>query len=159
MEERYSLKKPESHKTRKRVGRGTGSGHGKTSCRGQKGQLSRSGAKHRPWFEGGQMPLQRRVPKRGFVGKFKEEYQIVNIASVLKIDAPEINPAALAERGMIKRADAPVKILGNGDVSRSVKIIADAFSSTAREKVEKAGGSVQIRKRPLPEPAKALKEE
>jgi len=156
MEERYSLKKPASHKSRKRVGRGTGSGHGKTSCRGQKGQMSRSGAKSRPWFEGGQMPLQRRVPKRGFTGKVKEAYQIVNIATVLKIDAPEISPETLADRGLIKNAEAPVKILGSGDVARSVKIIADAFSSSAKEKVEKAGGSVQIR--PLPRPAKDRKE-
>ncbi len=154
MEERYTLKKPVAQKTRKRVGRGTGSGHGKTSCRGQKGQMSRSGAKSRPWFEGGQMPLQRRVPKRGFNNPFKKEFQIVNLATLVKIDLSEITPRILAERGVIKKESGNIKILGSGEISKPVKVHADSFSVTAKEKIEKAGGSALIRK--LVEERKAI---
>jgi large subunit ribosomal protein L15 len=146
MEERYTIIKPESQKSRKRVGRGMSSGHGKTSCRGQKGQMSRSGAKSRPWFEGGQMPLQRRIPKRGFNNLFKEEYQIVNLSTLAKLNLDEINPKVLAEKGAIKKSSGAVKILGNGELAKPLKIYADAYSAAAREKIEKAGGSALIRK-------------
>jgi large subunit ribosomal protein L15 len=145
MEMQYTLKKPASHKSRKRVGRGMSSGHGKTSCRGQKGQMSRSGAKSRPWFEGGQMPLQRRVPKRGFNNKFRTEFQIVNIGQIAKIGLDEITPQVLVEKGVIKNLSREIKILGNGDLTRSVKVHADAFSASAMEKITKAGGSAIIR--------------
>jgi large subunit ribosomal protein L15 len=144
MAEMYKIKKP-AMKRRKRVGRGGGSGHGKTSCRGQKGQLSRSGSKHRPWFEGGQMPLQRRVPKRGFTNKFRIVAQIVNIADISRIGASEVDPKFLFEKGLIKKADIQVKILGNGDISKPVTVTADAFSDSAKEKIEKAGGKVLFR--------------
>lgn len=146
MAELYTLKRPESIKRKKRVGRGTGSGHGKTSCRGQKGQMSRSGAKRRAWFEGGQMPLQRRVPKRGFNNPLKEEYQIVNIVDLNRIEQSEINPKILVESGLIKKENRIVKILGKGDINKALKVCADKFSSSAKEKIEKAGGSVINRK-------------
>jgi large subunit ribosomal protein L15 len=146
MEERYTLKKPSSMKRRKRVGCGPGSGHGKTCCRGQKGQLSRAGSKKRPWFEGGQMPLQRRVPKRGFTALERQKFQLVNLSSISKLNAQEVNPQVLAENGVIKKPGSPVKILGNGEVAKAVRVYADAFSSSAREKIEKAGGSAVVRK-------------
>ena len=100
--ERYTIKKPDSIKKKKRVGIGPSSGHGKTSCRGQKGQMSRSGSKHRAWFEGGQMPLQRRVPKRGFNNIFKKEYQIVNISSIEKFEITKLPPKFLKRRGLLQ---------------------------------------------------------
>lgn len=145
MENKYELIKPESTKDRKRVGRGTSSGHGKTSCRGQKGQKSRSGSKRKAGFEGGQMPLQRRVPKRGFNNVFKQYYQTVNLGQILKTDSEIINPEILLEMRIIKKADKLVKILGKAELGRSVKITADAFSDSARECIEKAGGEALIR--------------
>jgi large subunit ribosomal protein L15 len=144
MAEMYKIKKP-AMKRRKRVGRGGGSGHGKTSCRGQKGQLSRSGSKHRPWFEGGQMPLQRRVPKRGFTNKFKVEVQIINLSDISRLGAVEVDPMILCEKGLIKKADIQVKVLAKGDITRAVTVTADAFSDSAKEKIEKAGGKVLFR--------------
>lgn len=145
MEDKYLLKRPDSYKTKKRVGRGPSSGHGKTSCRGHKGQLCRSGSKKRVWFEGGQMPLQRRVPKRGFHNKFKTDYQIINLTDLIRVDADEINPKLLEEKGIIKKADKRVKILGNGEINRSVSVIANAFSNSAIEAIEKAGGKAIIK--------------
>ncbi|HDP79769.1 MAG TPA: 50S ribosomal protein L15 [Spirochaetes bacterium] len=139
----YKLKKPDSHKSRKRIGRGMSSGHGKTSCRGQKGQLSRSGSKHRPWFEGGQMPLQRRVPKRGFKNKFRTEYDVVNIGQLAKLEVSEVTPEVLIKKRLARKGEM-IKILGNGELSKAVKVYADAFSKSAKEKIEKAGGSVVI---------------
>lgn len=139
----YTLKKPDSHKNKKRVGRGTGSGHGKTSCRGQKGQMSRSGAKRRAWFEGGQMPLQRRVPKRGFNNKFRREYGIVSIGQIAKLGLGEISHQVLIEKRLVKKGEK-IKILGNGEISKAITIIADAFSAAAKEKIEKSGGSAVI---------------
>ncbi len=139
----YTLKKPDSHKNKKRVGRGIGSGHGKTSCRGQKGQMSRSGAKRRAWFEGGQMPLQRRVPKRGFNNKFRREYGIVSIGQIAKLGLGEISHQVLIEKRLVKKGEK-IKILGNGEISKAITIIADAFSAAAKEKIEKAGGSAVI---------------
>ncbi len=143
--ESVGLKKPSYIKKPKRVGRGTGSGHGKTSCRGQKGQMSRSGAKRRPWFEGGQMPLQRRVPKRGFHNNFKIEYQLINLAQLAKLNVEEITPAVLAAKGLVKKENELIKILGTGTVTKAVKIYADAYSAAARDKIQKAGGTALAR--------------
>lgn len=141
----YQLKKPNSIKDKKRVGRGPGSGHGKTCCRGQKGQMCRSGSKRRPWFEGGQMPLQRRVPKRGFNNLFKKVYQIVNLYQITILDSYEINPELLAQKGIIKKTKEPVKILGYGEIKKPQIIIADAFTKAAKKKIELAGGEARLR--------------
>lgn len=142
--ELYTLKKPASIKRKKRVGIGPSSGHGKTSCKGHKGQMARSGAKHRAWFEGGQMPLQRRIPKRGFNNIFKVYYQIVNVSQLDKIDVSEITPEVLVKSGLIDSVCEPVKILGNGEISKGKKITADAFSASAIEKIKKAGGEAVL---------------
>jgi large subunit ribosomal protein L15 len=143
--EQYSLKKPDSMKKKKRVGCGPSSGHGKTSCRGQKGQRSRSGSKSRPWFEGGQMPLQRRIPKRGFNNIFKLEYQIVNVSQLEKLSEGNIDPDMMEKAGIIKFGNGPVKVLGNGSLSKSITIVADFFSQSAQEKIQKAGGKAVVR--------------
>ena len=131
-----------STRSRKRVGRGHGSGLGRSAGRGDKGYHSRSGSKHRPWFEGGQMPLHRRVPKRGFSNfLFKKEYQIVNLSDLELIESEEINPFILKEKGLVKYALRPIKILGDGDFKKKINITASAFSSTAVQKIEKAGGT------------------
>ena len=131
-----------STRSRKRVGRGHGSGLGRSAGRGDKGYHSRSGSKHRPWFEGGQMPLHRRVPKRGFSNfLFKKEYQIVNLSDLERIESEEINPFILKEKGLVKYALRPIKILGDGDINKKINITASAFSSTAVQKIQKAGGT------------------
>lgn len=145
--EQYTLKRPSTNKTRKRVGRGPGSGMGKTSTRGQKGQLSRSGSKRRPWFEGGQMPIQRRLPKRGFKNFTRKEYQEVNIDKIAKLNLTEINPEIMRQYGLVKKADERIKVLGKGEITISCTVIADAFSKTAIEKIKKAGGTTIVRKR------------
>ena len=128
---------------RKRVGRGPGSGLGKTSGRGHKGAGQRSGNKKRPWFEGGQMSLARRLPKKGFTNIFREKIQIVNIGDLLSLkDNTIIDPNFLQENGYIKSSMKPVKILGNGDISKKVTISASAFSNSAKSKIEKAGGEI-----------------
>jgi len=133
-------------KNTKRLGRGTASGQGTTSGRGMKGQKSRSGAKHHPWFEGGQMPLQRRVPKRGFSNKrFRQEYQIVNVQDLnLMEEEKNVNADKLFEYGLIKKLNKPVKILGYGEMTNAIEVTADAFSETAKEKIEKAGGKALV---------------
>ncbi len=132
-------------KSRKRVGCGPGSGHGKTSCRGHKGQKSRSGAKIPSWFEGGQMPLQRRVPKRGFTNIFRVQRQVVNVRELERFEAnAEINAEVLLDRGIIKNLSRPIKLLGEGELSKPLKVIVHACSKKAKEIVEKAGGEVQI---------------
>lgn len=143
----HTLKPPNgSRKSRKRVGRGTSSGRGSTSGRGHKGQKARSGAKIRVGFEGGQMPLVRRLPKLGgFTPRNRVEYCEVNVARLDKFKAGEtIDPAKLAEAGLIKKADAKVKILGNGELEKGLTIKAHAYSSTAREKIEAAGGTAEV---------------
>lgn len=144
--ERYEIKKPASSKTRKRVGRGRSSGIGKTCGRGHNGQLSRSGSKRRPWFEGGQMPIQRRVPKRGFNNNFSRVYQLINIVQLANCSETEIDPAVMKKSGLIKKIGKPIKILGDGDISTAVTVFADAYSKSAKEKIEKAGGKAEIRK-------------
>lgn len=143
--EPYTIKKPDSMKKRKRVGIGPSSGHGKTSGRGHNGQMSRSGSKSKPWFEGGQMPLQRRIPKRGFNNIFRKEYQLVNVAQLEKLNVAEVTPAILKKAGLIDKADKPVKVLGNGDLKIAVKVTADAFSTGAANKIKAAGGEATIR--------------
>ena len=143
--ENYSVVKPEYIKSRKRVGRGRSSGMGKTCGRGMNGQLSRSGSKKRPWFEGGQMPLQRRVPKRGFNNIFKKNYQLVNVDQLEGLTITELNPEEMVKLGLISNADKLVKVLGDGDFGKSIKITADKFSKSAIEKIEKAGGQAIVR--------------
>jgi large subunit ribosomal protein L15 len=134
-----------SKRTRKRLGCGPGSGLGKTSGRGHKGQKSRSGSSIPAWFEGGQMPLQRRVPKRGFTNIFRVERQILNVRDLEKFDAnAEVNVEALLDKGIIKNLKRPVKLLGEGELNKPLKVIVHACSKKAKEIVEKAGGEVQI---------------
>ena len=133
-----------SVKNKKRVGRGHGSGAGKSAGRGNKGAGQRSGFKRRPWFEGGQMSLARRLPKRGFTNIFKSEYQIVNISSLNKIEIEMITAEDLKEKGLIKSISLPVKILGDGDIDKKVIVEANAFSKSAKKKIEKSGGSCKL---------------
>lgn len=134
-----------SHKKAKRVGRGIGSGHGGTSTRGHKGQYSRSGSKRRAWFEGGQMPLQRRIPKRGFTNIFKTVYQSINLERLNKLDGvAQITPELLLEKRLIRRKNVPVKILGTGQIDRAVEVHAHGFSRSAQEKIAKAGGKAIV---------------
>jgi large subunit ribosomal protein L15 len=129
-------------KNRKRVGRGIGSGTGKTSGKGQKGQNSRSGGGVRPWFEGGQMPLHRRLPKRGFTNIFKIYYELVNVEQLNRFAGIDpITPEVLKEKGLIKKIGA-VKILGNGELKESLNVHAHKFSGSAQAKIEKSGGKV-----------------
>jgi len=134
-----------SIKNKKRIGRGHGSGLGKTSGRGHKGAGQRSGNKRRAWFEGGQMSLARRLPRRGFTNIFKEEIQIVNISDLNRIEKnSEIDPVVLQENGMIRSSLKPVKILGEGDIDKKLNVTASAFSASAKNKIEKAGGTATI---------------
>jgi large subunit ribosomal protein L15 len=138
-----------SKKKPKRIARGEGSGHGGTATRGMNGQLSRSGAKKRVWFEGGQMPLQRRVPKFGFTNIFKKEYQVVNLGNLQKLADEKkltdvvLNADELKKLGLVKSSKKPVKILGDGDLKAKVQIEVNAFSNSAKEKIEAAGGSIK----------------
>ena len=132
-----------SRRKRKRVGRGPGSGLGKTAGRGHKGQKSRSGYSRRAGFEGGQMPLVRRVPKRGFTNIFRTEYSVINVAALDKLSETTVNPEVLLGHGMVRKG-MPVKILGNGDLGRAVTVQAQKFSASARSKIEAAGGTVEL---------------
>ena len=127
-----------SKHSRKRVGRGPGSGLGKTAGRGEKGQKSRTGYSGRPGFEGGQMPLIRRVPKRGFTNIWKTEYAVVNLSQLAELEG-EVNPEMLAEHGLV-RSGKKVKVLGDGEIGKALTVVADKFSKSAREKIEAAGG-------------------
>ena len=129
---------------RKRVGRGMGSGMGKTSTRGHKGQGSRSGSRLMRGFEGGQMPLHRRLPKRGFVNIFRTEYEVVNLEKLAGLGDTEITPAVLRKAGMVSSKKSLVKVLGQGEVSKALTVHAHKFSKSAQEKIEKAGGKVQV---------------
>ncbi len=133
-----------STKSRKRVGRGHGSGLGKSAGRGDKGAGQRSGFKRRSWFEGGQMPLARRLPMRGFHNLFKKDFQIVNINRIEALGLKEVNAKILKENGLIRSALKPVKILGNGDIKSKIDITATVFSQSAKEKIEKAGGTATV---------------
>ena len=133
-----------SKTTAKRLGRGHGSGWGKTSGRGHKGQGSRSGGGVPNWFEGGQMPLYRRTPKRGFKPIARVEYRAVNLRDLAGLAESEIDPVVLRSHGLIGSSRELVKVLGAGEVDRSLTVRAHAFSATAREKIEAAGGSVEV---------------
>ncbi len=140
----YNLKAPYGACKRKKIlGRGPSSGHGKTSTRGSKGQTSRSGRDFYPGFEGGQTPLIRRIPKRGFTSVFKKEYQIVNLDALKNIKDTNITLVLLEEKGLIKNKDRLVKILGNGELKNAVTIQAHAFSKQATDKIQKAGGKIE----------------
>ncbi|OGL40593.1 MAG: 50S ribosomal protein L15 [Candidatus Schekmanbacteria bacterium GWA2_38_11] len=129
----------------KRVGRGPGSGHGKTSGKGHKGQKARSGGQVHRGFEGGQMPLQRRLPKRGFHNIFRKEFAVINLKDLEKYEASkEITPVLLLEDGKISKIKDGLKILGEGDLSKPLKIYAHKFSQEALKKIEKAGGKVIV---------------
>lgn len=132
-----------SHRGRKRVGRGPGSGRGKTSTRGEKGQKSRSGGSVHPRFEGGQMSLIRRIPKRGFKSRNRVEYQVVNVRDLDRFEG-EVSPEGLKEAGLVRSLNKPVKILGVGEVAQALTVSAHAFSGAARTKIEGAGGSVSV---------------
>jgi len=132
-----------SHRSRKRLGRGPGSGTGKTSGRGQKGQGARAGGNVSPHFEGGQMPLHRRIPKRGFTNINRVEYQVVNVRDLDAFEG-EVTVSSLKGAGLIRHAARPVKILGQGEVGKALSVEAHAFSKSAREKIEAAGGSVSV---------------
>lgn len=142
----HELKPPAgARKRRKIVGRGPGSGHGKTAGRGEKGQKARAGGGSAPWFEGGQLPLHRRVPKRGFTNIFRKEYAIVNVEALNRFDAgAAVTPAALLAAGLIRAAKSGVKVLGDGDVTRALTVSAHKFSKTAAAKIQAAGGTVEV---------------
>ncbi len=130
-----------SKHSKKRVGRGPGSGLGKTAGRGEKGQKSRTGYSSRPGFEGGQMPLVRRVPKRGFTNIWKVEYAVVNLSQLAELEG-DVTPEVLAGHGLV-RSGKKVKVLGDGEIGKALRVVADKFSKSAREKIEAAGGSCE----------------
>ena len=132
-------------KKRKRVGCGPGSGHGKTSTRGHKGTQSRTGNTRHAWYEGGQMPLQRRLPKRGFTNIFRVEYQVVNVGDLDRFD-PEANVDidTLLARGLIRHLNNPVKLLADGEINKPLNVTVHACSAKAKEAVEKAGGRINL---------------
>lgn len=137
---------PYSKTAKRRVGRGTGSGLGKTSGKGQKGQNSRSGGGVRPGFEGGQMPLLRRLPKVGFTNKFRKEYTTVNVEDLNRFeDETTVTYELLVKNGLVKKAqNAGLKVLGNGEVSKKLHVVANKFSESAIEKIKKAGGTIEV---------------
>lgn len=137
--------KGQPHRPRKRVGRGPGSGHGRTASRGNKGQRSRSGDHPRPGFEGGQMPLYRKIPKRGFSNaRFRVEFVLVNVGDLNRFaDGAEVDLAALAAAGL-SRSRGALKVLGSGELSRKLTVKAHKFSAAAKDKIEKAGGTAQV---------------
>lgn len=135
---------PGSRKPRKRVGRGPGSGHGKTSTRGHNGYKSRSGSSIKPGFEGGQMPLQRRLPKRGFTNIFKKQYAIVNLKDLERFESgTRIDRQTLVDAGVVAKKYPFVKILGNGELKTALTFAVDKVSETARQKIEAAGGTIE----------------
>lgn len=132
-------------KKRKRIGRGQGSGWGHTSGKGEKGQKSRSGGKPHKWFEGGQMPLIRRVPKLGFHSRNRVEYQVVNLSDLRRFDAgTEVTPDVLLQARLVRKKAVPIKVLAKGEIDRVLKIRVHAASETAKAKIEAAGGSVEV---------------
>jgi large subunit ribosomal protein L15 len=136
---------PGAKKRRKRIGRGPGSGHGKTATKGHKGLLARSGGGKRPGFEGGQMPLIRRLPKFGFTNPFRTEYAVVNVRSFENWSGGDtITPQAMVDAGLVKRKTLPIKILGTGALKKSLVIQAHKFSKSAEEKIRSAGGRVEV---------------
>lgn len=135
---------PGQRHARKRVGRGMGSGHGKTATRGHKGQGSRAGSGRRRGFEGGQMPLQRRLPKRGFCNIFRKRLAIINLKQIARLGEATITPEVLLARGLISNLRDGLKVLGEGELASPVSIAAHRFSQSAREKILQAGGKVEV---------------
>ncbi len=135
--------KGQNHRT-KRVGRGFGSGMGKTSGRGENGQKSRGGYSRRRGFEGGQMPLIRRVPKRGFHNPFRKEFAAVNVGRLDQLEGETFSPEVLQQNGVVKKLGDGLKILGGGELSRPLTVAAHRFSASAKEKIEKAGGKIEV---------------
>jgi large subunit ribosomal protein L15 len=145
--ELHTLKPPKGSRTnRKRVGRGAGSGMGETSTRGHKGAKARAGYRHKRGFEGGQMPLHRRLPKIGFTNIFKQEYQVVNLNDLARLNPGEITAAGLKAAGMVRSSRIPVKVLGGGTIDKPYIVKAAAFSKSAVTKIEAAGGKVEVTK-------------
>ncbi len=142
----HELKPPAgASRRRKRVGRGTGSGHGKTSGRGEKGQKARSGAHIHPWFEGGQLPLHRRVPKRGFTNRFKKVYATVNLKDLERFETgTKVTPGLLQERRLVKDLKAGLKVLADGVLSKPLSVAAHKFSKRSMEKILASGGTVEV---------------
>ena len=134
---------PGSNVTRRRVGRGPGSGLGKTSGKGHKGHKARTGGSTNPGFEGGQMPMFRRLPKRGFTNPFKVTAQVVNLRQLEKVSGGDVTPESLAAAGLVKRAQAPIKLLATGDAPRAFTVRGIAVSASAKAKIEAAGGTVE----------------
>ena len=140
-----SLHPPKGQKhARKRIGRGMGSGHGKTSARGHKGQHAGTGFSQKRGFEGGQMPLHRRMPKRGFTNIFKKEFALINLERLDRLEGDTFNPERLLELGAIRRTPDGVKVLGDGTLSRPITVAAHRFSKNAAEKIAAAGGKVEV---------------
>ena len=136
---------PGANRKCKRVGRGIGSGHGKTATRGYNGQHSRAGSSMRPGFEGGQMPLYRRLPKRGFNNIFRKEYTVVNLQTLASFEAgAKIDPVVLRDNGIVKSLNEDIKILGMGEIANAIHVRAHKFSKSAVEKIQKAGGSIEV---------------
>ena len=136
---------PGAHKRRKRIGRGPGAGHGKTATKGHKGLLARSGGGKRPGFEGGQMPLVRRVPKFGFTNPFRVSYAVVNLKALANLgEVAEVTPQVLVDVGLIRKKRQPVKILGQGELNRPMVVHAHKFSKSAEEKIRAAGGRTEV---------------
>ncbi len=134
----------DANRNKKRVGRGMGSGHGKTSTRGHKGQGSRSGSSLMRGFEGGQMPLHRRLPKRGFTNIFRTEYTVLNLDRLAELGETELTVEAFVAKGFLRKRNELLKILGNGEINVAITVHAHKFSKTAQEKIEKAGGKVVL---------------
>jgi large subunit ribosomal protein L15 len=140
-----TIRRPKrANENRKRIGRGMGSGMGKTSTRGHKGQGSRSGSRTMRGFEGGQMPLHRRLPKRGFTNIFRTEYAVVNLGSLAELGQKEITPESLREAGLVKSRRAQVKVLGDGELKGAITVRAHKFSKSAQEKISAAGGKTEV---------------
>jgi large subunit ribosomal protein L15 len=134
-----------ANRDRKRLGRGPGSGLGKTSGKGNKGHKARTGGSTHPWFEGGQMPLQRRVPKRGFKNPFRTAYQVVNVSALAGLEADEITLELMHEQGLVDLGNGmPIKVLGDGSIERKVVVHAHAASASAKAKIEAAGGTLEL---------------
>ena len=134
---------PGSHRARRRVGRGPGSGLGKTSGKGHKGHKARTGGSTNPGFEGGQMPMYRRLPKSGFTNPFRVENQPVNLGQLKKVGGTEVSPETLYSAGLIGKPEAPVKLLGTGDADRAYTVRGVSLSASARAKIEAAGGTIE----------------
>jgi large subunit ribosomal protein L15 len=136
---------PGANRKNKRIGRGIGSGHSKTATRGYNGQHSRAGSSMRPGFEGGQMPLYRRLPKRGFNNIFRKEYVVVNLEKLASFEAgAKIDPVVLRDNGIIRNLNEDIKILGTGEITNAIHVRAHRFSKSAVEKIQKAGGSIEV---------------